>query len=425
MSTIINAPITIDSITISAPVSLGAVGATGKSQYQSYLDTTDDDPVLSEAAWSAATEGGGGVTDHGALDGLLDSDDHPQYHNDERGDARYPSITYAGANPNYPQTLTLTSVVTAGVNGTLVYCGLINGKPAWSSDGTQIAGVSNPSNTRVSSGAAGDIWLVERGEIYAANKSSTAATPAGLTGWLVVLGSGQPVIAASITAPSLPVGTHIGQLCQASGGLWRWNGSAWVEITTTASSISNAAVLAALPSTTPLPITSGGTGGDTQSAARTALGLGVEQSPTFAGLDIGTVGGKLKIPANGSTTVPTITTTTPGDTSGLSLTGNGFLRWTSTGILVLNIGNSSANFYCPIWVTSTTESTSVVTGSLRTAGGLAVGKNANIGGNLTAIGSIKATIPAYTNDAAADADAGLLSGQLYKITDGRTVYQKP
>ena len=31
--------------------------------------------------------GGGGVTDHGALTGLAD-DDHTQYHNDARGDAR-------------------------------------------------------------------------------------------------------------------------------------------------------------------------------------------------------------------------------------------------------------------------------------------------------------------------------------------------
>ena len=209
-------------------------------------------------SWGDVTEGGG-VTDHGALTGR-DDDDHTQYFNQERGDARYPSITYAGANPNHPQSLTLTGVDTAGVNGTLVYCGLIYGKAAWSSDGSKIAGLANPLNTLVSSGAAGDIWLVQRGDIYAANKASTAATPAGLTGWLVVLGSGQPVIAASITAPSLPVGTHIGQFCQASGGLWRWSGTSWIEVTATASSISNAAVLAALPSSTPLPITSGGTG---------------------------------------------------------------------------------------------------------------------------------------------------------------------
>ncbi len=32
--------------------------------------------------------GGAGVTDHGALTGLAD-DDHAQYHNNTRGDARY------------------------------------------------------------------------------------------------------------------------------------------------------------------------------------------------------------------------------------------------------------------------------------------------------------------------------------------------
>lgn len=35
--------------------------------------------------------GGGGVTDHGALAGLAD-DDHPQYHTDARGDARYSQL---------------------------------------------------------------------------------------------------------------------------------------------------------------------------------------------------------------------------------------------------------------------------------------------------------------------------------------------
>jgi hypothetical protein len=37
--------------------------------------------------------GEGGVTDHGALTGLLD-DDHPQYHNNARGDARYAGIVH-------------------------------------------------------------------------------------------------------------------------------------------------------------------------------------------------------------------------------------------------------------------------------------------------------------------------------------------
>ncbi len=38
--------------------------------------------------WGAEAESGGGVTDHGELDGLSD-DDHSQYHTDARGDARY------------------------------------------------------------------------------------------------------------------------------------------------------------------------------------------------------------------------------------------------------------------------------------------------------------------------------------------------
>ena len=37
--------------------------------------------------------GGGGVTDHGALTGLSD-DDHSQYHNDARGDARYSQLSH-------------------------------------------------------------------------------------------------------------------------------------------------------------------------------------------------------------------------------------------------------------------------------------------------------------------------------------------
>lgn len=40
--------------------------------------------------------GGGGVTDHGALTGLAD-DDHTQYHNDARGDARYDSLGSAAS----------------------------------------------------------------------------------------------------------------------------------------------------------------------------------------------------------------------------------------------------------------------------------------------------------------------------------------
>ena len=42
--------------------------------------------------WATPAGGGGGVSDHGALTGLGD-DDHPQYHTDARGDARYVGLT--------------------------------------------------------------------------------------------------------------------------------------------------------------------------------------------------------------------------------------------------------------------------------------------------------------------------------------------
>lgn len=52
-----------------------------------YFTATDVEGALQELG-----AGGGGVTDHGALTGLAD-DDHPQYHNDIRGDARYWRLT--------------------------------------------------------------------------------------------------------------------------------------------------------------------------------------------------------------------------------------------------------------------------------------------------------------------------------------------
>lgn len=41
-----------------------------------------------DSSGNVTVSGGGGTSDHGALAGLTD-DDHPQYHNDSRGDARY------------------------------------------------------------------------------------------------------------------------------------------------------------------------------------------------------------------------------------------------------------------------------------------------------------------------------------------------
>jgi hypothetical protein len=66
----------------------------GASKWQPLAVGTSGQVLTSAGAGAAptwedpATGGGGGVTDHGALTGLAD-DDHPQYHTDTRGDARY------------------------------------------------------------------------------------------------------------------------------------------------------------------------------------------------------------------------------------------------------------------------------------------------------------------------------------------------
>lgn len=80
---------------------LGTPTADTDAATKAYVDT---------AVGSGGGGGGGGVTDHGALTGLAD-DDHTQYHNDARGDARY----YLKAQ-TYTQTETDTLL--AGKAGT-------------------------------------------------------------------------------------------------------------------------------------------------------------------------------------------------------------------------------------------------------------------------------------------------------------------
>jgi len=81
-----------------------------------YFDTTINAPVFWDgSAWQAGG-GGGGVTDHGALTGLAD-DDHTQYHNDARGDARYLQL----ANVSEVVDDRVAALLVAGTNITLTY----------------------------------------------------------------------------------------------------------------------------------------------------------------------------------------------------------------------------------------------------------------------------------------------------------------
>lgn len=99
--------------------------------------------------------------------------------------------------PSGKAMLTISGVTTSGINGNVIYCGLILDKPAWSTDGTQTAGASN---TIVE--YTGTAWKVSRGSSYSATKTSAATTPDGLTTWTVGTGTGSPTIAAfAVAAP--------------------------------------------------------------------------------------------------------------------------------------------------------------------------------------------------------------------------------
>jgi hypothetical protein len=56
------------------------------------VTTSNVQAALAQLDAEVAAGGGGGVTDHGALTGLAD-DDHLQYHNNARGDARYQRLS--------------------------------------------------------------------------------------------------------------------------------------------------------------------------------------------------------------------------------------------------------------------------------------------------------------------------------------------
>jgi len=75
------------------------------------------------------TGGGGGVTDHGALSGLSD-DDHPQYHNDVRGDARYFTQAQVNAELALKQS-TITAFDKAILHQASATSGDIQGVPNW------------------------------------------------------------------------------------------------------------------------------------------------------------------------------------------------------------------------------------------------------------------------------------------------------
>lgn len=79
--------------------------------------TKDDTTYLrGDGTWSVpAGGGGGGVSDHGSLTGLAD-DDHPQYHNNARGDARYALTTHDHVAADISNSTTVGRAVLTAVD---------------------------------------------------------------------------------------------------------------------------------------------------------------------------------------------------------------------------------------------------------------------------------------------------------------------
>jgi hypothetical protein len=90
--------------TWNASVNLQEAGVSLSTKYEAALgNPSTDGYILSSTTGGVRSwvpNSGGGVTDHGALTGLSD-DDHTQYHNNTRGDARYEKLLGNPASSKY------------------------------------------------------------------------------------------------------------------------------------------------------------------------------------------------------------------------------------------------------------------------------------------------------------------------------------
>lgn len=81
-----------------------------------------------DGSWQAVA-GGPGSTDHGTLTGLAD-DDHTQYHNDARGDARYSQLGHTHAQLHDPVTVSDSTSIDLTLTGQQISAAAIFGTTA-------------------------------------------------------------------------------------------------------------------------------------------------------------------------------------------------------------------------------------------------------------------------------------------------------
>ena len=152
----------------------------------------------------------GGVTDHGALSGLTD-DDHLQYHNDARGDARYSQL---GHNHDHGALTGLADddhTIYLKANGTRALAGPmdmgsqaltnVNISSVSAAIGLALGGTGATSaadartNLGLVAGGAGDVWVEKAGDTMTGalvlNASGAGATP--LTVKMAASPTGNPI----------------------------------------------------------------------------------------------------------------------------------------------------------------------------------------------------------------------------------------
>jgi hypothetical protein len=114
-------------------------------------------------SWQDVEGVGGGVTDHGELDGLAD-DDHTQYHNDTRGDARY--YTKSQTDAAYQPLATVLTNTTASFTTAQAtkLSGIADGATANSSDATLLDRA-----THTGTQAATTVTVAPTGNLVSAN----------------------------------------------------------------------------------------------------------------------------------------------------------------------------------------------------------------------------------------------------------------
>lgn len=119
-------------------------------------------------AYIAGSGGGGGVTAHAALTGLS-ADDHTQYHNDARGDARYSQL---GHTHNYVDGSLFANLNSASVGQVLKWNGsaFVPGADATGGGGATVADADYGDITVT---AGGSVWTLDDGVVTLAKLGGT------------------------------------------------------------------------------------------------------------------------------------------------------------------------------------------------------------------------------------------------------------